>query len=341
MDIKEMLNNSKEYEFLKTNEHLGRNICLLTLGGSLAYGTNLPGKGDIDIRGITLESPKDLIGFGTFEQVVETNTDTVIYGFNKMVKLLLSCNPNTIEILGCKPEHYFILTEAGKMIIDNQKLFLSKRAGLTFGAYAAQQLNRMMNALARDRFSQGEKEEQILRSLNAAMCSFNTRYSSINYGSIKLFTDKTERENFETEIFADINFNRFPVREFNGIMNELSSIVRSYNKCSHRNHKKDDEHLNKHAMHLIRLYLMGIDLLEKEQINTYREKDRELLLEIRQGKFMKSDGTYCDEFFDLMNKLKERFEYATENTSLLEKPNFKEVESLVFEVNKKIISGCS
>ena len=336
MDYKELL-NSKEYEFLKENKHLGKNICLLTLGGSLAYGTNLPDKGDVDIRGITLEHPKDLIGFGTFEQVVENNTDTVIYSFNKMVKLLLQCNPNTIEILGCKPEHYFVLTDAGKMLIDNQKLFLSKRAGFTFGAYAEQQLNRLMNALARDRFSQSEKEEQILRSLTAAMCSFNTRYKHLDCGSMKLFTDKTDRENFETEIFADINFNRFPVREFNGIMNELSSIVRTYNKCSHRNHKKDDEHLNKHAMHLIRLYLMGIDLLEKEQIITYREKDRHLLLEIRQGNFMKSDGTYSEDFFDLMNGLKERFEYATKNTSLPDKPDFKKVEDIVFEVNKKII----
>lgn len=336
MNFNEIL-NQKEYSFLKENKHLGKNICLLTLGGSLAYGTNLPDKGDVDIRGITLEHPKDLIGFGTFEQVVENNTDTVIYSFNKMVKLLLQCNPNTIEILGCKPEHYFVLTDAGKMLIDNQKLFLSKRAGFTFGAYAAQQLNRMMNALARDRFSQSEKEEQILRSLTAAMCSFNTRYKHLDCGNMKLFTDKTDRENFETEIFADINFNRFPVREFNGIMNELSSIVRAYNKCSHRNHKKDDEHLNKHAMHLIRLYLMGIDLLEKEQIITYREKDRHLLLGIRRGKFMKSDGTYSEDFFDLMNSLKERFEYATKNTSLPEKPDLNKVEDIVFEVNKKII----
>lgn len=331
--------NQKEYEFLKTNEHLGKNICMLTLGGSLAYGTNLPGKGDVDIRGITLEKPKDLIGFGTFEQVVETNTDTVIYGFNKMIKLLLGCNPNTIEILGCKPEHYFILSPEGKMLLDNRKLFLSKRAGFTFGAYASQQLNRMMNALARDRFSQGEKEEQILRSLNAAMCSFNTRYNHFDYGDIQLFTDKTDRENFEKEIFADISLKHFPVREFNGIMNELSSIVRSYNKCSHRNHKKDDEHLNKHAMHLIRLYLMGIDLLEKEEINTYREKDRDILLDIRNGKYMADDGTYKEEFFELQNELKNRFDYAIENTSLPEKPNFKEVEDLVFEVNNKIIKS--
>ena len=35
-------------------------------------------------------------------------------------------------------------------------------------------------------------------------------------------------------------------------------------KIGKRNKKKDDLHLNKHAMHLIRLFMMGIDILEKE-----------------------------------------------------------------------------
>ena len=29
---------SSEYDFLRTNEHLGSNIILITLGGSYAYG---------------------------------------------------------------------------------------------------------------------------------------------------------------------------------------------------------------------------------------------------------------------------------------------------------------
>ena len=36
-----------EYNFLKTNPHLGKNIMFLTLGGSYAYGTNVDGS-DVD-----------------------------------------------------------------------------------------------------------------------------------------------------------------------------------------------------------------------------------------------------------------------------------------------------
>lgn len=87
-----------EYDFLRENPHLGSNIMFLTLGGSHAYGTNVPGS-DVDVRGVTGDSKYDLLGFGTFEQVVEQSTDTTIYGFRKLVSLLINCNPNVIEIL--------------------------------------------------------------------------------------------------------------------------------------------------------------------------------------------------------------------------------------------------
>lgn len=66
---------SQEYDFLRTNKHLGKNILFLTLSGSHAYGTNVEGS-DIDIRGAA-GSP-DILGFNHFEQVIDNKTDTVI-----------------------------------------------------------------------------------------------------------------------------------------------------------------------------------------------------------------------------------------------------------------------
>lgn len=54
------------------------------------------------------------------------------------------------------------------------------------------------------------------------------------------------------------------------MMNDMTNVLGTYEKLNHRNHKKDDNHLNKHAMHLVRLYLMCLDILEKEDIITYR-----------------------------------------------------------------------
>ena len=88
------LMNSPEYDFLQSHKRLGKRILLLGLGGSHAYGTSNESS-DIDFRGITLNLPSDLLGLTEFEQYEDVNTDTVIYSFNKIVKLLLECNPNT------------------------------------------------------------------------------------------------------------------------------------------------------------------------------------------------------------------------------------------------------
>ena len=155
-DIK-LLINSEKYEFLHTNPHLGNKIVFLTLGGSYAYGTNVD-TSDIDIRGCALNSISDILGLSNFEQVVNTQTDTTIYSFNKLINLLLNCNPNTIELLGCRPEQYFVITDIGKEMLDNRKMFLSQRVVKSFGGYATAQLRRLENAIARDALPQDKKK---------------------------------------------------------------------------------------------------------------------------------------------------------------------------------------
>lgn len=327
---------SKDYDFLRTDPHLGNRIMFLTLGGSHAYGTNVE-TSDVDIRGCTMNNASEIVGLSNFEQFVETNTDTTVYAFNKLVTLLLNCNPNTIEMLGCKPEHYIYMTDSGKELIDNHKLFLSKRAIYSFGGYANQQLNRLESALARDRLAQAQKEEHIRRSMENSVKSFESRYTNFEAGSIKLFTDVSPREDLDREIFADIHLEHFPARQFNSMMNDLHNVLGTYEKLNHRNHKKDDAHLNKHAMHLVRLYLMCIDILEKEEIITYREVDHDLLMSIRNGAYQNEDHTYKHEFFELIDDLKKRLDYAKANTSLPAHPNMKEVEEFVMSVNKRAL----
>lgn len=160
MDFKKLMSSS-EYDFLKKNPRLGDRVILMGLGGSYAYGTNNENS-DIDFRGITLNLPSDLLGLTEFEQYEDNETDTVIYSFNKVIKLLLECNPNTIELLGLDEEQYLIKTELGQLLLDNKSLFLSKRAAKSFGGYASAQLRRLQNAIARDSMPQREREQHIL-----------------------------------------------------------------------------------------------------------------------------------------------------------------------------------
>ncbi|MGO5092470.1 DNA polymerase beta superfamily protein [Clostridium sp. LCP25S3_F10] len=330
-DIKQKL-NSKEYDFLRNDEHLGKNIILLTTGGSYAYGTNVESS-DLDIRGIAIEKIEELIGLSSFEQFENKETDTTIYALNKVIKLMLNNNPNIIELFGTKDEHLFICNQYGKLLRDNVNLFLSKKVIHSFGGYATAQLRRLQNALARDSYPQSEKENHILNSIKNQMVSFEDRYKEITNENINLYIDKSEKIDLNSEIFMNINLKNYPLRDFKNIYSEMSNIVKDYEKLNHRNSKKDELHLNKHALHLIRLLKMGTELLEGKGINTYREKDRSLLLDIRNGKHS------YEEIFEMVDEYEKDFKYASDNTDLPNIPNHKKVEELVIEINKGVINN--
>lgn len=327
---------SKEYNFLNINEHLGKHVILLGLAGSYSYGTNNENS-DIDVRGIALNRKSDLIGMTEFEQYVDDHTDTVIYSFNKMISLLLSCNPNTVELLGLNSEHYLFLNEIGQELLRNSSLFLSKRAIQSFGGYADAQLRRLQNALARDSYSQSEKEQHIYNSIKNAMYDFKKRYKKFEHGAVVLYVDKSGNPDFDTEIFMDVNLTHYPLRDYKSMWNEMNNIVKDYDKIGKRNRKKDDNHLNKHAMHLVRLFMMAIDILEKGEINTYRKKEQELLLSIRRGEYQKEDGTFREEFYDIVADYEKKLDYAAEHTVLPDEPDMKKVQEFVMAVNEKVV----
>ncbi len=335
MEYREILQQT-EYGFIKTNEHLGRHVILLGLAGSYAYGTNIE-TSDIDIRGIALNRKSDLIGLTQFDQYVDEDTDTVIYAFNKIVTLLLGCNPNTIELLGLKPEHYLYLNDSGRLLLDNRKLFLSKRAIQSFGGYADAQLRRLQNALTRDTFPQSEKEQHILNSVRNAMHDFNHRYRHFENGSLELFIDKAMNPELDTEIFVNASMTHYPLRDYECMWNTMANVVRDYEKIGKRNKKKDDLHLNKHAMHLVRLFMMALDILEKGEIHTYREKEHNLLMDIRSGKYQKEDGTFHESFYEMLTDFEKRLHYAAENTDLPEEPDMEKVQELVMTINERVV----
>ncbi len=328
--------NSQQYNFLKTNKRLGNRIILMGLGGSYAYGTNNENS-DIDFRGVTLNLPSDLLGLTEFEQYEDTNTDTVIYSFNKMVKLLLECNPNTIELLGLDDSQYLIKTELGQKLLDNRQLFLSKKAAKSFGGYANAQLRRLQNAIARDSMPQQEKERHIYNSVKNALEDFARKNDMFDKGTIHIYIDKSDNPKLETEIFIDAKYTHLPLRDYENMLGAMNSVVRDYDKIGKRNKKKDDNHLNKHAMHLIRLFMMAIDILEKGEIKTHRTDDLELLRSIRRGDFQKKDKTFSDEFYAILSNYENRLNIAIKNTILPDNPDMQQVEAFVEYVNKKAI----
>ena len=331
-DFKALL-QSADYDFLRNNARFGNRVMLLGLSGSYGYGTNRAGS-DIDFRGVTQQLPSDLLGLTAFEQYVDVGTDTVIFGFNKMIRLLLECNPNIFEVLGLPAEKYMIVSPLGQELLDNRRLFLSKRAIKAFYGYANAQLRRLQNAIARDALSQSDRERHILNSVQNALNDFNRKNDRVAGGRMRLYIDDAVTEGLDAEIFVDAAYNHLPLREYNSLIETLRNVLRDYDKAVHRDHRKDDNHLNKHAMHLIRLLMTGIDILDKHEIITCRQDDLPLLMKIREGYFMREDGTLSPEYFDLLDQYERHFQEAAKHTTLPDEPDMAKISAFVERVNR-------
>lgn len=252
-----------DYSFLRTDEKLGKNVILLGLCGSYSYGTNNENS-DIDIRGCALNSKREILLGRDFEQITDISTDTVIFSFKKLVQLLTSCNPNVIELLGLKKEHYFEVTDIGRELLDNKELFLSQRAVKSFMGYAEHQFRKLKNACADEKLSMAEAESHIE---------------------------------------------------------------------AHR------QKLSKLEMNFVRVYYMGFDLLEKGVVKTFRDEEHDLLMGLRNGKFLSAENKPAPEFFGLAEDLRNRFQYAAANTSLPHEPDIKRIEDFIISVNRRVVSS--
>lgn len=137
----------------------------------------------------------------------------------------------------------------------------------------------------------------------------------------------------------DADFRHYPLRRYTDMMNALHTVIRDYNKIGKRNHKKDDNHLNKHAMHLVRLFMMGIDILAEGEIRTHRpESDLRLLRSIRNGDYMEG-SVLTPAFYEIVADYERRFHEAEIHSLLPDQPDVKAVGAFVESINRRVVTG--
>ena len=105
----------------------------------------------------------------------------------------------------------------------------------------------------------------------------------------------------------DVHLTHYPLRDYKGMLADMSNILKDYAKVGSRN-SKAIEHgkLAKHMMHLVRLYLMCFDILERGKIITYREQDHDFLMEIRNGKYLDDNKQPIPEFFEMVTDFEKK-----------------------------------
>ena len=314
------------YDFLRTSPKLGNRIGMLCLGGSHAYGTNVEGS-DIDLRGFAVRSAQEILTGQDWEQVSGTGTDTTVYSFDKLIRLLAACNPNTIEMLGDRPEHYLVLSPVGQLLLENRSLFLSKRAAASFGGYANAQLNRLYNKTGRVLEETLANETRSIDNAFAALRrdeSIGSCISAYQSGGKPFISIRKD----------------LPLDGFIKVAQTVANVHDDYRRSARNDRAVEHGKLPKHMMHLVRLYLMAFDILENGEIRTYREKDHELLMDIRNGKYLIGGIEPTAEFMEMVSSFEERLKELSKRTALPDKPDEQKILSLVAEVNGAAVTHC-
>lgn len=132
---------------------------LCGLRGSLAHGTYIPptddlGVDDEDYMSVVIAPLRCYVGLSEWgtngrgtKETIEGEVDLVEYEIQKFVRLLLKGNPNMQALLWLKEDQYIIMTEFGRELVKNRKLFSSKKAFAPYLGYAHGQISKMEKSL--------------------------------------------------------------------------------------------------------------------------------------------------------------------------------------------------
>ena len=172
----------------------------------------------------------------------------------------------------------------------------------------------------RDGTRNAEKMAHIKRSLDQMMMTLRGQYQ-VEGGAIT-FTLR-DSGNGEKELCTSVHIDDMPLSRYHAINRDIGTMLRNYGKLNNRNHKKDVPHLRKHAMHLIRLFLMGLDILEGRGINTFRADEQEMLLAIRSGDIP------IEEVFCMNEEYEKKLKLAYEESVLPDLPNNDAINDLL------------
>lgn len=84
---------------------------------------------------------------------------------------------------------------------------------------------------------------------------------------------------------------------------------------------------------------MCLDILEKGEIITYREKEHNFLMDIRNGKYLDNNKQPISEFFEIIDEYEKKLEYAKKYTELPEQPDYKAIKEFVMDINERIVKN--
>lgn len=346
-------------------EKIAKDNCLLrVVAGSNAYGTALP-TSDWDERGIFVDKiERVVLPFEKIELVEFSVDDIVYYELSKYMPLLLSQNPNVIELLWTDDNDILFKSDLGQLLIDNRSEFLCKKVKDSYVGYAKSQLGRIKghNKWINSPQPEQEPERKDFATVvwnNSGNKEFNKTIPKVGFIGADLGDNhfglfEQSKLGVEKNTWFDKRGNPnllsreelYNLTKINKINPDLIVKInqRAFDDAhknwkgywdwkKNRNEKRSalEEQFGydtKHAMHLIRLLRSGADILEFGYVPVKRN-DAQYLLDIRFGKFS------YEEIITESERLSQRVEALSSSSALKEEPNYSLAKDVMLEIYQK------
>lgn len=279
-----------------------------TVHGSQAYGLATPAS-DIDYKGILVGPPGWYHGYLTAPEQVELGPDHVRYEVRKYFRLAAAANPTVLELMWTPTSCHVHQTPAGERLLAHREQFLSLRIKDSFSGYAMSQLGRIKTH--RKWVIQPPKREPVRADFGLPDRSLVSRDQ---LGAVEAMMADGRLET------ADLSTNFLDVlereRRYRGARKEWESYQ---GWLKHRNPKRSELEARfgydtKHALHLVRLLRMGLEIVSTGAVHVRRD-DRDDLLAIKAGAL-----TY-DALMALAEDLGARVQLAAKTSTLPAEPD--------------------
>jgi uncharacterized protein len=268
--------------------------------GSFVYGTNIE-TSDRDYSGIIICPKEYYIGLESLDEIdmsIISKTesgkndkdaiDSKFYNITKFIKLAMENNPNILEQLFTPQFNIKFITNLGKKLIDNRELFPHIGLKQKFLGYAFSQKHKMMIKV--DNYTGLKQFDEWLDNFVV-----NPRQQEKFHDSYYSNQLLVELRNVKyVSSFVKFNEHNALIGDINISLTEKLSKVHSKVKDRLSKVGNREELYTKYGydvkfgMHLVRLMLEGKELLDTGKLE-YPLKDKDLLLDIRSGKWTRED----------------------------------------------------
>lgn len=296
-----------------------------TVHGSRAYGLATPAS-DLDRKGVFVPTASVLHGFLGGPEQVEPEKERVLYDVRKFFTLALACNPTVVELLFTEPEDHLVVTEEGRLLLENREAFLSRRARDSFGRYAVSQLKRI-ETHRRWLLQPPEKKPE---RADFGLPEGRALVPKEQRGAAEAMLEKgTLSESDVPPNFIDALARE---KRFAGAMaqwEQYQSWLKNRNPARSELERKFG-YDTKHAMHLVRLLRMGAEIVGAGRV-IVRRPDADDLRRIRDGAL-----TY-DQLMAETTKLADELDALASRSPLPERPDESRLDELCADLVARVL----